>query len=393
ERKIKRYYLWVNEVDGTDLIFREGNSWYVWAAPDTKIKNYAEYTIESDAEGIGGRVIIISTNTARTETIYDITGNYITLLNNAYINIAYDINQDDADALATDVSLPDYKDAQFKASSILVQHCGSLYKIKDFTANPYSKIELFKTKIKVNRAGEDNIEYARSVIVGRRTLLRPKDSIELIWKIKAPSNEETSGLTQPCRFKFNVKYSAVAKSEAHIYFANPLEIMQQSITDKDMSMRGTIVRTFGPMAIDLASTTKQPVMSSNKWTIKLIVSNKGVGYGHINSLSLDVNKNSNDIFGNIKTNIDDDEAEYYCDFINIDDTLEITDVLDYSEESKNKILLNKLNIYKGKTSEIRCTMDSPEVNIMEPYMFTTVANYDYILQGYINVKTKPDKEI
>ena len=242
ERKIKRYYLWENEVNNTDLIFREGNSWYIWANPDAKIKNYAEYTIESDTTGDhGGQVRLISTDIARTETVYEITNNYITLMNDAYITGLYDIEGSEA-ILATDVSLPDYKESQFKASSILVQHCGSLYQIKDFDANPFNEIDLFKSSTKANRAGEDSVEYARSVIVGRHTLLNPKDSIELIWKIKAPSNEETAGLTQPCQFKFNVKYSAKAKSEAHIYFANPLEIIQQSITDQDLSLKGTVVR-------------------------------------------------------------------------------------------------------------------------------------------------------
>jgi len=405
ERKIKRYYLW-KEKNGMETIIREGNSWFKWDGTNVVIKKYAEYIIKNE----GKNVTLIAPD--RTETDYNIQTEYITLVGGEYEIEPYELTEKSADELALDSGLPEYAydSSEFKASSVLVQYCGSLYNIESFIINPGNGIELFKENIKSQTAGSGNIVYSQSVIVGRRILINPKDSVELVWKIKAPSNEETAGLMQPCTFRFNVKYSAEAKSESHIYFANPLEIIQQSITDNEMEMKGTTVRTYGPMAIEIEPTSKQPIRSStgtskNKWTIKLIVLNKGAGYGHINTLSLKVNKDAENIFRD--SGKENSELNgFYCDFENNGNMLEMKDTMNknYMDESgdlidaidaenRNRIILNKLDIYKDKTSEIRCTMAAPTVNIMEPYMFTAKADYDYILQGYINVKTKPDREI
>ena len=390
ERKIKKYMLW-NQKNGNRKIFREGNSWFVWDGTDAKIMNYAEYIMESSGENA---TIIIS---SRTESTYDISEDYITLINGTYITTPYNISSKTVKELATDADLPALNMSEFMAASVFVQYCGSLYSIEDFSIFPNNGVDLFRDDIKTETIGEETIEYAESVIVGRQILLEPKDSVELVWKIKAPSNEDTSGLMQPCRFSFNVKYSAEAKSESHIYFANPLELIQKAITDKEMTMKGNTVRTFGPISINMEPTSKQPIKSStgtsdekrNKWTIKLIVSNKGAGYGHIKTLSLDVNKNPSGIFG--KTGLPSSDLNgYYCDLKNNGNILEMKDSMTKGNKSEIKIFLNKLNIYKDKTSEIRCTMDAPQVNIMEPYRFIAKAKYDYILQGHINVQTKPE---
>ncbi|MCK5039789.1 MAG: hypothetical protein KAR87_02375 [Candidatus Aenigmarchaeota archaeon] len=394
ERKIKKYLLWISG-DGTERIFREGNSWFSWDGTDANVMNYAEYLMESSGE----QVTLIAPD--RTEILYDISEEEnITLINGRYTTEPYELENKTKEELAIDSILPPEDSSKFIASSVLAQYCGSLYGIKDFNVFPNYRISLFEGDIKTETIGKKDTKYAQSVIVGRQILLEPKDSIELVWKIKAPSNDDTSGLMQPCRFHFNVKYSAEAKSESHIYFANPLEIIQKSITDKEMSMKGNTVRTFGPMSIEIEPTTKQPIESStgtddeerNRWTIKLIVSNKGAGYGHIKTLSLDVNKNPSDIFG--RTGLPLSELnEYFCDFRNNGNLLEIKDSMNKDDEGENKIYLNKLDIYKSKTSEIRCTLDAPEVNIMEPYRFTAKAKYDYIIQGYLDVKTKPEREI
>ena len=389
ERKIKVYYLWEEKKheeessnnDISEYIFREGDSWFKWNKEEEKvtIKNYVEYILEDDGTGV---------------TLIDSEGqpNYYEINPSDYLSLdgnTYTSSEDKVKSATKD----DLDEEEFKASSVLVRYCRNLYNIEEFIINPRNNIENFMDDIRYQTAGSEDTVYSKSIIIGRQIEIKPKDSVELVWKIKTPSNKETAGLTQPCKFWFNVKYSAKAKSESHIYFANPLEIIQHSVTEKKMNMKGTSVRTYGPMAIKIEPTSKQPIRSStgteeddkNKWTLNLIVLNKGGGYGHIKNMKLKVNKNPEEFF----SNIGDEEKGYYCDLKKKNDMLEI----DNNDGSIKKIILNKLDIYKDKTSEIRCTIASPIVNIMEPYMFTVTADYDYVLQGHIEVKTKPDREI
>ena len=105
------------------------------------------------------------------------------------------------------------------------------------------------------------------------------------------------------------------------------------------------------------------------------------GIGHIKSLKLKLNKDYNYVFQNIG------DDEFHCDFGETEKTSEL------SINKNNPVVLNKLKIYRGKTSQISCTLTAPKVNLVEPYRFIAEADYDYIIEGQLNIKTKPDEEI
>jgi len=67
------------------------------------------------------------------------------------------------------------------------------------------------------------------------------------WRIKAPSKEKIAGMTNDCKFNFQAIYGSTAKTFTYVYFAKPGELAQRIYTNKEMTLAGDNIASYGPV--------------------------------------------------------------------------------------------------------------------------------------------------
>ncbi|VVB61673.1 Uncharacterised protein [uncultured archaeon] len=220
----------------------------------------------------------------------------------------------------------------------------------------------------------------------------PGQSQTFQWKIKAPSEDAISKMANKCNFKFQAAYSAKAETNTEVYFANPVEVAERLYTQKDMSLAGNNIATFGPIAINFEPAEPQPISAATKdrpdnWTVYINIKNVGTGIADVTNLTVALPKSMEKancrLFGEIEKEMNDKDCSN-----NKNDP----DCVTLSKELDD--LKSSLKIYFDKSSRIVCVLKSPEnVAILTPFKFTTTADYTYRQNQEITIKTTPVREM
>ncbi len=290
---------------------------------------------------------------------------------------------------------------QFDGDYLLMDRCDPLYFLEDdMTVLSRGKCVIaddFPVDIPKLK-NYDGTEY--SPVSACYIKISPGQSQTFQWKIKAPSETAISKMTNRCNFKFQAAYSAKAETNTEVYFANPVEVAERLYTDKDMSLKGNNIATYGPIAINFEPAEPQPISAQkgDNWTVYINIKNAGTGIADVTDLAVIMPKN-NDCATNggkepciKKANcrlFEDIEKERNNAGCSDKATPECATL-----SNEYKSLQDNLKIYFDKSSRIVCELKSPEnVAILTPFKFTTTANYVYRQNEEILIKTTPLKEV
>jgi hypothetical protein len=250
--------------------------------------------------------------------------------------------------------------------ALLYDHCPLIYTL-DKTIKDSFKVISGKSKYceenpptdtKGNPIFEDPTIDGVNIDTGCYSIIRSGDIHMFQWNIKAPSLEKTLGITNKCDFKFQVKYLAKAETNSYIYFADPAEIIQRLYTDKDLSVKGDNIATYGPVAISL-ETPPQPIPIGGRFTLYFTFKNVGKGIAKLKGT-----ENNFELSSEIDTDDWKTEKKVCKGKINKKDT--------------------PIQIYGKDSSRISCSFNAPKISILKPFKFTSEAIYEY---GLTETKT------
>lgn len=292
--------------------------------------------------------------------------------------------------LLVDTNSKSTTDTTFDGDYLLIDHCETLYKLKEekMTVISKGKCATLPNNVKPLKSyGGTDYTTDKSCYIK----ISPGQSHTFQWKISAPSEEAISKMASKCDFKFQAAYAATAQTDTYIYFASPLEVAQRLYTSKDMTLSGDNIATYGPVAINFQTGEPQPISGASKdgdtWNVYLNVKNLGNGIADITGLKL--------ISGDIK------KAAGKCRFfeeIEADRTTNKCTASATTEPCKTlntelDTLKKALKVYSTASSRIMCELVTPKVQILTPFKFTTVSDYTYSQTKEIPIKTIPIKEL
>jgi len=326
----------------------------------------------------------------------------------------------DDDSKAKTECDPGKKKDCFDGDMVLVDYCGGLYTLTDFSviskagtvcsdSDPDIEIRLGGTKDEISSATGCYLKFD------------PHQVHIFQWKITTPSKEDIGDLVDECDFNLQTIYSGKAKTVTYVYFAVPQEVAQRVYTGKDLTLVGDNVASYGPVVANFETGEAQPITAglSDTWTVYLNLKNLGSGIAKIGRIELKTGGSGIAVNSAGECDIEADGGGTYLDASELEGELEGMfsensqnceadernknrperceyDGCDYLEDEKREVCesklsrKNKLEIFKTESSRISCTMDVPsEVLIMQPYRFTTVATYAYSQGRSLKIKTKP----
>ncbi len=192
----------------------------------------------------------------------------------------------DDDSQSTIKCDPEKKDDCFDGDMVLVDHCGVLYPLTDFSVvseagtvcgDPNYKIRLGGTKDEIS---SDEGCYLK---------FDPHQVHIFQWKVNTPAKSDIGGLVNECDFNLQTIYSAKAETMTYVYFAVPQEVAQRVYTGKDLTLVGDNVASYGPVVANFETGEAQPVTAGkdNTWTVYLNLKNLGSGIAKIDSIKLE----------------------------------------------------------------------------------------------------------
>ncbi len=217
------------------------------------------------------------------------------------------------------------------------------------------------------------------------------------WKVTAPSKGAIAGMTNDCKFNFQAIYGSMAKTFTYVYFAKPPELAQRIYTNKEMTLAGDNIASYGPVVANF-ETDAQPIRAgaNDEWTVFMNLKNLGSGIAKIYNLDL---YSVDDTFrliniplrcdlmdygsklGIVRTDIEKYLSDMKCD------TLLSTSI---DECNRLTMLKNKLEIFVTESSRVSCTVNVPEgISIMQPYKFKALAQYAYSQGKDVKITTDP----
>ncbi len=197
----------------------------------------------------------------------------------------------DDDSQSTIKCDPEKKDDCFDGDMVLVDHCGVLYPLTDFSVvseagtvcdDPNYKIRLGGTKDEIS---SDEGCYLK---------FDPHQVHIFQWKVNTPAKSDIGGLVNECDFNLQTIYSAKAETMTYVYFAVPQEVAQRVYTGKDLTLVGDNVASYGPVVANFETGEAQPVTAGkdnddkpDTWTVYLNLKNLGSGIAKIDSIKLE----------------------------------------------------------------------------------------------------------
>ena len=240
----------------------------------------------------------------------------------------------------------------FDGDAVLVDYCDYLYEITDFSIVPNKPCLA---------------DYLNSCYMN----IRPGEVQMLQWKLKAPSEDDIMVGEHMCKFAFYLNYSSQAITTNYIYFASSQELAERQYSDKELSLTGSNIATYGPVAINLRPAEPQPISSDSKWTLYMTVKNFGTGIVNIEDL-----------------------------YVSLPDVVDISDLCDpelFYVKGGDKLTLvdsdkadEKKVIFRDRSTDLPCVLlapPKPEVPILTPYKFVANVSYDYIMSGDLQIVT------
>lgn len=182
----------------------------------------------------------------------------------------------------------------------------------------------------------DKIMYYPNNNDSREYILKPHESINIIWHLNV--NKGVSTKYPLCTLKFKFKYKAKAKTQSYIYFINPAEKLKDKYINKKMTLKGSNIATYGPVALSFTPLDKQPISSGQEWIANINV--------------LNLKKGIAEIIGNVN-------IESPVDLVSCNPEL-------------NRIILYDQNPYTSQ-----CVFNPVKAEILTPYKFVISAEYYY----------------
>jgi len=334
------------------------------------------------------------------------------------------------------------KNPDWNGDYLLIDHCSSLYNANTDTELKDAEFQILSggTCITITPSTPLVKDSSGKEISGTACYLNipPGQSHTFQWSMKAPSSKKIADMTQKCTFKFQIAYAAKAVTNTYVYFADPIEVAQRMYTQKEMSLAGDNIASYGPIAVNFVPAEPQPIpaKADGKWTVFLNVKNVGTGLANVDALNLGIPQGVSSvdcIWINEPLSISRkvqllwmiQQASGYKDTMTVEEGLQNWDTIcpelysdrpDLIATECNKAILctdnpsfcsanakdlkgkledaaNMLKIYSGTTSRLPCELTIPEgVTILSPFRFVTTADYTYSIRQDIPITTKPVRE-
>lgn len=292
-------------------------------------------------------------------------------------------------------------DPKFDGDMVLVNFCYPIYKID---AAGFQVVSKTPTALCTLPTEADMVKALPSIkdVTGPNSCylkFRPGETHVFQWRIKAPSKEMIAEMTNECKFNFQAIYGSVAKTFTYVYFAKPGELAQRIYTDKEMTLAGDNIASYGPVVTNF-ETDAQPIRSgtNDEWTVFMNLKNLGSGIAKIQNMYL----SSVDTTMKLKATTtcelyDGGEVGFFLSRSDIEKDLKTAkdggctlvskgvNVCDYFNN-----LLNKLEIFVTESSRVSCTVKAPDgISIMQPYKFKALAMYSYSQGKDLKITTDP----
>ncbi len=195
-----------------------------------------------------------------------------------------DDSQADAGCLGDDGE--PVKEDCFDGDMVLVDHCGVLYPLTDFSVVSEAGKVCRDTNNEIRLGGTKEV-----IGSGKGCYLHfdPHQVHIFQWKVNTPAKSDIGGLVNECDFNLQTIYSAKAETMTYVYFAVPQEVAQRVYTGKDLTLVGDNVASYGPVVANFETGEAQPVTAGkdNTWTVYLNLKNLGSGIAKIDSIKLE----------------------------------------------------------------------------------------------------------
>lgn len=212
-------------------------------------------------------------------------------------------------------------------------------------------------------------DWGRCKPIGVNTANNPKalgsvypGSTEVVeWKFRAPSNEDLGNMRGKCPISFVIKYNFQAYTRVDTIVVSKQKLREVSRSGEKISVSPTMVKSRGPIKLDIDYGTPQPFTSGTEVPFTLRIINKGSGlFSH-------VNKNSLKIYGD--RNLPSPECRY---------------------PEANLEGAKAIPIIDDKRSPpIHCSITAPNVQELRTFTLKADLSYTYPLYKTVNVNIRP----
>lgn len=289
----------------------------------------------------------------------------------------------------------------FNGDMVLVNYCAPLYTLENAGFQVVSKTsELCTLPTDTDMVNALPTIAGASSVTSCYLKFKPGETHVFQWRIKAPSKDKIAGMTNDCKFNFQAIYGSVAKTFTYVYFAKPGELAQRIYTDKELTLAGDNIASYGPVVTNF-ETDAQPIRSgaNDEWTVFMNLKNLGSGIAKIQNIYLSAVDTNMKLKATTNCELyDGGDVGFYLSRSNIDKdlkdaedggcTLVNKDGVNVCDYFKNQ--LNKLEIFVTESSRVSCTLKVPDgINIMQPYKFKALAMYSYSQGEDLKITTDP----